>query len=117
MSTRTFFLYTRSDDVAASRRFYSDLIGLDQIWDKEDHIAYSIGGGVQFSISYDADATAKKEWSFQPGWASGLAIDPNPGCAPALWSIPLSPEAFWNAVARFSQLPQVHRFVRRSLRA
>ncbi len=81
MSTCAFFLYTRSNDVAASRRFYSDLLGLDQIWDEEGDIAYVFGDSVQFSIGDDPAATADEEWAFQPGWVFGLEIAPKPGVA------------------------------------
>ncbi|MHA7274627.1 VOC family protein [Arthrobacter sp. TMT4-20] len=100
MSTCAFFLYTRSNNVEASRRFYSDLLGLDQIWNEEGDIAYLIGGDVQFSISDDPTATADKDWAFQPGWVFGLEIEPRPKRTHASWSIPLSPEAFRSAVAR-----------------
>lgn len=100
MPGRVFFLYTRSNDVAASRRFYSDLLGLDQIWDETDDIAYMVGDTVQLSIGYERDATVEKEWAFQPGWVFGLGIEPSPRRAIASWSIPLSPESFLSAVAR-----------------
>lgn len=100
MPSSTFFLYTGCNNIAASRAFYSDLIGLDQIWDDADLIAYRIDGGIQFSISHDSNATISDEWAFQPGWAFGLGIEPRPRSARASWSIPLSPEAFRGAVAR-----------------
>ena len=84
----------------SSRRFYSDLLGLDQIRDEVGDIAYVVGGTVQFSIGYDPDATAANEWAFQPGWVFGLGIEPSPRRTPASWSIPLSPESFLRAVAR-----------------
>ena len=84
----------------ASRQFYSDLIGLEQIWDDIDQIAYRIDGGIQFSVRHDPTATISGEWSFQPGWAFGLGIEPGPRSARASWSIPLSPQAFRRTVAR-----------------
>ena len=103
MSSSTFFLYTGSNDIAASRHFYSDLIGLDQIWDEGDHIAYRIVGGVQFSISYDSSSTVSKEWSFQPGWVFGSGSEARPRSTRASWSIPLSPEWFASTVARMQE--------------
>lgn len=100
MASSSFFLYTGSNNIAASRQFYSDLIGLEQIWDEADHIAYRIGGGIQFSISYDSTATISDEWTFQPGWAFGLSVEPRPRSARASWSIPLSTKAFTSTVAR-----------------
>lgn len=100
MSSPQFFLYTHSSDLGASRRFYSDLIGLDQIWDELDDIAYLVGDTVQFSIGHDPEARVVDEWAFQPGWVFGLGIKPNPTRMHASWSIPLLPESFANAVAR-----------------
>lgn len=100
MASSRFFLYTGSNNIAASRHFYSDLIGLNQIWDEVDHIAYRIDGGIQFSISYDSTAAISDEWSFQPGWAFGLGVEPRPSSTRASWSVPLSPKAFLNTVAR-----------------
>ncbi|MHA7283914.1 VOC family protein [Arthrobacter sp. TMS2-4] len=100
MSSSTFFLYTGSNNIAASRHFYSDLIGLEQIWDDADQIAYRIAGEIQFSVSYDPNATINDGWSFQPGWAFGLGLEPVPRSARASWSIPLSPQTFQSAVAR-----------------
>jgi hypothetical protein len=78
MSSSRFFLYIGSNNIAASRRFYSDLIGLDQIWDESDHIACRIDGGIQFSISFDPTSTITDEWSSQPGWVFGSGIEPPP---------------------------------------
>ncbi len=103
MSTCAFFLYTRSNDVASSRRFYSDLVGLDQIWDEEGDVAYIVGGAVQFSITDDPTATTDTEWAFQPGWVFGLDIEPKPRHSRASWSIPLPPEKFRNAVTRLQE--------------
>lgn len=103
----SFFLYTSSNNVAASRRFYSDLLGLDQIWDEEGDIAYVIGDTVQFSIGDDPTVTADNEWAFQPGWVFGLEIEPRPKRTHASWSIPLSPEAFRSAVARLQDAETV----------
>lgn len=103
MSSLAFFLYTRSNNIAASRRFYSDLLGLDQIWDEEGDIAYLVGDTVQFSVGYDPDATADHEWAFQPGWVFGLGLDPSPRRARASWSIPLLPQSFRSTVARLQE--------------
>ncbi|WP_299169242.1 VOC family protein [uncultured Arthrobacter sp.] len=103
MSSCAFFLYTRSNNVDASRRFYSELVGLDQIWDEMGDIAFVVGDSVQFSIGHDPNATVDSEWAFQPGWVFGLGIEPSPSRASASWSIPLSPESFSKAVARLQE--------------
>ena len=102
MASSNFFLYTGSNNIAASRQFYSDLIGLDQIWDEVDQTAYRIDGGIQFSISYDSTGTISDGWSFQPGWVFGLGVEPSPPSARASWSIALSPESFRAATARLA---------------
>lgn len=103
MVDRKFFLYTRSNDIAASRRFYTDLVGLEQVWDQPDSIAYGIDDAVQLSVDHDPEASAAPDWSFQPGWGFGLNIDPVPRHAPASWSIALSPERFTGAVGRLQR--------------
>ena len=100
MPDSTFFFYTGSNDVAASREFYSTLIGLDQIWDEVDDVAYRIDGRVQFSIRYDQTAAVIDGWSFQPGWVFGLGVEPIPSSSSVSWSVALSPEAFNSAVTR-----------------
>lgn len=99
MSDPRFFLYTRSNDLAASRRFYADLLGLPLIWDEPDAVAV-IAGGVQFAIGHDPDAVPAHGWSFQPGWGHGLEMTDPPPLGTASWSIALDPDAFDAAVAR-----------------
>ncbi|WP_203568398.1 VOC family protein [Aestuariimicrobium ganziense] len=99
MQQRTFFLYTASSDIAASRHFYTDLIGLEQVWDEADDIAYVVDS-VQFSITHDSGVRPQSQWSHQPGWVYGLGIEPEPSHAPTSWSIALDPDHFTAAVAR-----------------
>lgn len=99
MSAPRFFLYTSSNDVAASRRFYADLLGLPLIWDEPDAVAV-LAGGVQFSIGHDPDAAPATGWSFQPGWGYGLELADPPPLGAASWSIALDPDAFDAAVER-----------------
>lgn len=76
--TADFFLYAHSNDLAAARHFYTDLLGLNQIWDEADSIAYTVSPSVQLSIDHDAGAPAPQEWSFQPGWVYGLGVGRQP---------------------------------------
>ncbi|GAB3534460.1 hypothetical protein GCM10027403_10370 [Arthrobacter tecti] len=100
MTSRRFFLYTSTEDLASSRRFYTDLVGLVQIWDEPDGVAYGIDDAVQFSIDFNPDAKRVTGWSFQPGWVYGLGIESRPTSAHSSWSIPLAPRQFKEAVAR-----------------
>ena len=103
MADRAFFIYTRSNDLAASRRFYRDLVGLEQIWDEPDSIAYAVDEVVQLFIGLDGQAIPVEGWSFQPGWVFGLEVDPVPAYTAASWSIALSPNAFRTAVDRLQE--------------
>lgn len=100
--TCAFFLYTRSSDVEASRRFYSELLGLHEIWHEAGmDVSYKLGDdAVQLSIEYDADTPRATQWASQPGWVLGLGVEPRPRRATASWSIALEPSHFRGAVAR-----------------
>lgn len=96
-----FFLYARAGDLTRARCFYTDLLGLEQVWDTDDSLAYLIGPTVQLYIGHqDTDGAREPGWSFQPGWVHGLGVQPAPGHAAASWSIVLPPEHFRAAVAR-----------------
>jgi catechol 2,3-dioxygenase-like lactoylglutathione lyase family enzyme len=99
--TRAFFLYTRSSDVEASRRFYGELIGLEEIWhDPGLDVSYAINDAVQFSIAHDPATPVAQDWAYQPGWVLGLGVEPEPSHAAASWSIPLEPGHFRVAVGK-----------------
>jgi catechol 2,3-dioxygenase-like lactoylglutathione lyase family enzyme len=99
--TRAFFLYTRSSDVEASRRFYGELIGLEEIWHEAGWtVSYAINDAVQFSIAHDPATPVAQDWAYQPGWVLGLGVKPEPSQAAASWSIPLEPDHFRVAVAK-----------------
>lgn len=100
MVQREFFLYTRSNDLAASRSFYRDLVGFEQIWDEPDSVAFALSDAVQFAIGFDRDAVPSSEWSLQPGWVHGLKVDPQPPYDHASWRIALGSDAFRSAVDR-----------------
>jgi catechol 2,3-dioxygenase-like lactoylglutathione lyase family enzyme len=98
---RAFFLYTRSSDVEASRRFYGELIGLEEIWHEPGlGVAYAINEAVQFSIAHDPATPLAQDWAYQPGWVHGLGVEPEPSQAAASWSIPLEPDRFRAAVRK-----------------
>lgn len=103
MPNPTFFLYTRSNDIVASRRFYTELLGLHQIWDEPGTIAYVIGDGVQFLVAHEPEAPVQQGWAFQPGWAHAPGIEPVPHHAAGSWSIALDPGGFAAAVRRLRQ--------------
>ncbi|HHU09679.1 MAG TPA: hypothetical protein GXZ60_06655 [Intrasporangiaceae bacterium] len=95
----TWFVYDVCTDVAATRQFYGGLIGLRQIWDSEDDVAF-LHDCVQVSFSRAQSVPTPQGWAFQPGWANGqLPEAPAAHVVPSV-SIALGPEEFRSAVER-----------------
>lgn len=108
------FLYLYCNDLTAMRHFYSELLGLNEIYyaaEPEPAVAYDCDG-LQFTIFFDAAVQPQAaEWSRQPGWSGGTQ--------PHLsWSIVLQADQFAAAVDRlknagvaaFYQAPQWHNY-------
>lgn len=95
----TWFAYEYCTDIAATRRFYGELVGLTLIWDEPDDVAFR-HDGVQLSFQL-VDALVRPDgWAFQPGWSQGqLAEAPTTDRVRSV-SIALSPARFQSAVAR-----------------
>ena len=55
-----------SMDLAATRRFYHDQIGLEIIRENEDEITFRCGGGTQLSVTKSTTGTADSQT--QAGW-------------------------------------------------
>ena len=75
------------------RHFYSDLIGLDEIWFVNgEGVAYDCGG-LQFTILFDPEFEPRTNgWASQPGWEGNTA-------GAISWSVVLSKTAYRSAVA------------------
>ena len=90
------FVYFGCTDLPAMRRFYSDLIGLNEIYHAEGvdgSIAYDCDG-FQFTIlATESASEANGGWSRQPGWNGGTR-------ARASWSVVCSVVTFPAAVRR-----------------
>lgn len=98
----TWFRYDVCTDIAATRRFYGELIGLDQMWDSADDVAF-VHDCVQLSFALVESLPAPQGWAFQPGWANGqLPEAPAAHLVPST-SIALTPDAFSAAVARLTE--------------
>lgn len=93
---QTFFLYLYCQSLDAMRAFYSDRLGLSEIFYAEgEALAYKIGT-VQFTIFFSSEATiTPREWAKQPGWQGGTGLMPS-------WSIQLEEERFRGAVSRLT---------------
>ena len=88
------FIYIPCSELPAMRRFYTDLVGLDEVYHSEEDrsVAYDCDG-LQFSIFETELAVPSIGWATQPGWAGGTS-------ALASWSVHLDDEPFHAAVAR-----------------
>ena len=101
-SEATWFAYQYCSDVAAHKEFYGTLLGLAQIWDEPDDIAFR-HGGVQLSFTKGDPVARPDAWAFQPGWANGqLPEAPEPVAIPSN-GLALEPEQFADAVARLQR--------------
>lgn len=95
----TWFVYDVCTDIPGTRHFYGELIGLEQVWDGTDDIAFS-HDCVQLSFARVDALPEPQGWAFQPGWSNGqLPEAPAAHLAPST-SIALTPDAFSAAVAR-----------------
>ncbi len=88
------FLYLHCTDLASARTFYTEVLGLDEIYHSE--VDRSVGyraGDLQITITHHAEATddVRREWSRQLGWEGGS--EPTPS-----WGLELSGTAFCRAV-------------------
>ncbi len=74
------FLYLHCDDLAAARRFYTGLLGLDEIYysDGDGTVGYTIGT-LQVSVAAHPQAIPIDGWSQQLGWEGGDSTTPSLG--------------------------------------
>ena len=88
------FVYLHCSDLAAMRRFYTELVGLDEIYHSDDDrtVAYDCDG-LQFTITEHPEATAAAGWARQPGWGGGATTAPS-------WSVSLTGDTFRPAIDR-----------------
>lgn len=95
----TWFSYAYCTDIAATREFYGRQVGLIQIWDEPDSVAFRHD---RVQLSFDrVDTLARPTgWAFQPGWGHGqLPGAPETQQVPST-SLALEPQAFRGAVVR-----------------
>jgi catechol 2,3-dioxygenase-like lactoylglutathione lyase family enzyme len=96
----TWFVYDYCADLAATRRFYGELLGLATVWDEPDGIAFT-HDCVQLSFRLrEVQADAPSGWAFQPGWGQGQLADAPPVEHVRSTSIAMSPDRLRAAVAR-----------------
>lgn len=95
----TWFSYDVCTDIAATRRFYGELVGLEVVWEAENDVSF-VHDCVQLSFTRVKTLQHPDSWAFQPGWSHGQLVDaPAAQHAPSI-SIALASLTFRNAVSR-----------------
>jgi catechol 2,3-dioxygenase-like lactoylglutathione lyase family enzyme len=104
----SWFSYEYCTDIPATRNFYGKLIGLEQVWDEPDDVAFR-HDCVQLSFHRVATVNHPTGWAFQPGWAFGQLVDTPATQRIRSISIALTPARFRGAVRRLqeAQVPQL----------
>ena len=95
----TWFAYEYCTDIAATRDFYRDLVGLRLVWDESDDIAF-VHDCVQLSFKRVGALERPKGWAFQPGWSHGQLPDAPLTEQVRSISIALKPVDFETAVSK-----------------
>jgi catechol 2,3-dioxygenase-like lactoylglutathione lyase family enzyme len=90
--------------LAEARRFYSELLGLDEIYFSDDDgtVGYRVGT-LQITVALYPGAKPIEGWSAQLGWAGGDTPMPSLG-------VELDPEAFRRAVRSLAAAGVTARF-------
>ena len=87
------FTYIHCNDLDKMKTFYSDVLGLNCIWQSEETLAYQIGDH-QLSIRLQpAMNTPEQEFSIQEGWEGGTSVRPS-------WSLECDQDSFSSIIKR-----------------
>lgn len=91
------FLYLHCSDLPAARHFYSNLVGLTEIYfsAEEESVGYQVGS-LQLTIGRHEQARELTGWASQLGWSGGTSANPS-------WGFHLEAEEFRRAVARLTE--------------
>ena len=89
------FVYNFCNDLAAVRRFYTELLGLPEAAYSEEHryLCYQSEGFQFMFFRPDAGVPIKEGWADQPAYGGGTTFDTS-------WSIEIPEAAFADTVAR-----------------
>ena len=91
------FVYLFCDDLQAMRHFYTEILGLHEIYYAEHPdrtVAYDCDE-LQFTIIFDPKAEPVTQgWAWQPGWREGMQ--------PTIsWSVCLTKDGYSSAIKKF----------------
>lgn len=90
------FTYLFTNNMSETKKFYSEILALELIWDEEDDIAFNINNH-QLSIQYHKDfKKASPLFSIQPGWKGGVAPRTS-------WSIAFESNEYNQVIARLQK--------------
>lgn len=95
----TWFSHEYCSDLGATREFYGELLGLSQIWDEPDAIAF-VHDCVQLAFQRLESVERPAGWAFQPGWSHGQLADAPAAEHVRSISVAFAPDAFRAAVER-----------------
>jgi catechol 2,3-dioxygenase-like lactoylglutathione lyase family enzyme len=92
------FVYNFCGDLAATRRFYTELLGLDEAGYSEEHryLCYQCEGFQLMFFRPDAEVPVKRGWADQPAYDGGSEYV-------ASWSVEVPTEEFPATVARLRE--------------
>jgi len=88
------FLYLHCSDLERARRFYSNVLGLPEIYFSADEgsVGYQ-AGSLQLTIGHHDHAQLRTDWARQLGWSEGTSAEPS-------WGFHLEADQFHEAVER-----------------
>lgn len=95
----TWFNYEFCSNIPATRRFYSELVGLELVWDEPDSVAF-VHGTIQIAFFESTELEEPYGWALQPGWGFGQVPIKETPQKRRSWSIALEPHQFREAVER-----------------
>jgi catechol 2,3-dioxygenase-like lactoylglutathione lyase family enzyme len=95
----TWFAHEYCTEIGATSDFYGRLLGLTQIWDEPNNVAFR-HDCVQLSFQRADSLVRPSGWAFQPGWGHGQLSEVTATENVRSISIALSPGSFSEAVAR-----------------
>lgn len=92
------FVYNFCNDLAAMRRFYTDLLGLPEAAFSEEHryLCYQSEGFQFMFFKPDAEVPARADWADQPAYDGGTTFVTS-------WSVEVPEEEFAAVVARLRE--------------
>ena len=101
------FVYNFCNDLGAMRRFYTELLGLDEAAYSEEHryLCYQSEGFQFMFFRPDAEVPLRDGWADQPAYAGGTTFDTS-------WSIEIPEEEFaatgWGQKLSYSRAVTPH---------